>query len=146
MTQVSRKVLKRDIEERMQEVFLESIAMVKTKGSVEKLVDDLLSPTEKIMLAKRIAIALLLLKRYDQRAVSNLLKVGLTTVNKVSRALQRGTGGYGMVINAIVRQEKFHAFLEKLDDTLAEVVTAGRSLPHWRRARWEAKIRNRKPF
>lgn len=146
MTQVSKYPVRKEIEERMYEVFLDSVAMVKTRGQVEKLIDDLLSPTERTMLAKRFSIALLLLKKYDQRAVSSILKVSLTTVNKISRALQKGTGGYGMVINAIVRQEKFHAFLEKLDDILADFVTMGRKMPHWRRERWEAKIRDQKPF
>ncbi len=146
MTQVSKYLVKKDIEERMFDIFLDSIAMVKTRGQVEKLIDDLLSPTERTMLAKRLAIALLLLKKYDQRAVSSILKVSLTTVNKISRALQKGTGGYGMVIAALVRQERFRAFLEKLDDMLADFVTVGRKMPHWRRERWEAKLKNKKPF
>lgn len=146
MTQVSKYPLRKEIEKRMLEVFLDSFVMVKTGGQVEKLVSDLLSPTEQTMLAKRLSIALLLYKKFDQRSVSKILKVSLSTVNKVSLALQRGSGGYTMVISSIVKQEKFHAFLEKLDDSLAELVMMGRKAPNLRRARWEAKIRNRKSF
>lgn len=147
MTQVSKYPLRKEIQERMFEVFLDSIGMVKTRGQVEKLIDDLLSPTERIMLAKRLSIALLLFKSYDQRAIAKILKVSLGTVNKVSLALQNGTGGYTMVLSAVVKQEKFHAFFEKLDDTLADLFPpANRNWSHWRRERWEAKLRNRKPF
>lgn len=147
MTQVSKYPLRKKIETRMFEVFLDSIGMVKTRGQVEKLIDDLLSPTERTMLAKRLSIALLLFKSYDQRAIAKILKVSLGTVNKVSLALQKGTGGYSMVLSAIAKQEKFHAFLEKIDDTLADLFPpANRNWSHWRRERWETKMRNRKPF
>mgnify|MGYP001565958454 CR=1 FL=1 len=147
MTQVSKYVVNKDVEERMYEVFLDSVAMVKTRGQVVKLIDDLFSPTEKIMLAKRLSIALLLFKKYDQRAIAKILRVSLATVNKISRALQKGVGGYAMVVSSIAKQEKFHAFLEKIDDTLADLLPpAHRNWSHWRRERWEEKIRNKKPF
>ncbi|OGG14920.1 hypothetical protein A2875_03085 [Candidatus Gottesmanbacteria bacterium RIFCSPHIGHO2_01_FULL_46_14] len=146
MTQISKYPLRKEIENRMLEVFLDSIGMVKTREHVQKLIDDLFSPTERVMLAKRLSIALLLLKKYDQRTVARILNVSLGTVNKVSLALQKGNGGYELVVNSIVRQEKFHAFLEKIDETLVDIVTTGHSLPNWRRVRWETKIRNRKPY
>src|SRR3989338_6280058 len=146
MTQISKYPLRKEIENRMLEVFLDSIGMVKTREHVQKLIDDLFSPTERVMLAKRLSIALLLLKKYDQRTVARILNVSLGTVNKVSLALQKGNGGYELVVNSIVRQEKFHAFLEKIDETLLDIVTTGHSLPNWRRVRWETKIRNRKPY
>jgi uncharacterized protein YerC len=147
MTQVSRIPIRKEIENRMFEVFLESIAMVHTKEQVEKLVEDLLSPTEKIMLTKRLSIALLLLKQYDQRLISKLLHVGLETVSKVSRALRSGSGGYSMVVSSIMRQEKYQAFLTKIDDLLADLFPPyHRDWSSWRKKRWEEKIRRTKPF
>lgn len=147
MTQVSKYVVKKDVEERMHEVFLDSVGMVKTRGQVVKLIDDLFSPTEKIMLAKRLSIALLLFKKYDQRAIAKILRVSLATVNKISQALQKGTGGYVMVVSSIIKQEKFHAFLQKIDDTIADLLPpAHRNWSHWRRERLEEKMRDQKPY
>ncbi len=146
MTQVSRRLLRKDIEDRVYEVLLESIASVKSRGAVDKLLDDLLSPTEKIMLAKRAAIALLLAKKYNQRTIANFLRVGLETVSKVCRVMQKGTGGYKLVVSGIIRNEKLTGFLEKIDDALAEFFKPHRDWSSWRKARWEAKIRNVKPF
>jgi len=146
MTQVSRRLLRKDVEDRVYEVLLESIASVKSKGAVDKLLDDLLSPTEKIMLAKRAAIALLLAKKYNQRTIATFLRVGLETVSKVSRIMQKRTGGYELVVSGIIRNEKLTAFLEKIDDALAELFKPHRDWSSWRKARWEAKIRNAKPF
>lgn len=146
MTQISKYPVRQTIEQRMFEVFLDSIAMVKTQDQVKMLINDLFSHTERVMLAKRLSIALLLLKQYDQRSISKLLRVGLETVSKVSRSLRTGAGGYAMVTSAIMRQEKYHEWIEKIDDTLAELFKPHRDWSSWRKDRWETKIRNRKPF
>ncbi|MBU1473104.1 hypothetical protein KKB64_04975 [Patescibacteria group bacterium] len=148
MTQVSRIPLRKEIEKRVYEVLLESIVSAKTKQQIQQLIDDLLSPTERLMLAKRLSIALLLLKKYDQRTVARWLKVSSTTVNKISLVLQKGTGGYQKVISLILMKEQLKEYLEKIDDTIANILPppVGRDWSHWRRKRWEAKIQSRKPF
>jgi len=146
MTQVSKYPLRKEIETRMYEVFLDSIGMVKNRSQVSHLVDDLLSPTEKTMLAKRLSIALLLQKNYNQRAISKILHVSLTTVNKISRYVHSGSGGYRMVIDPLLKQEKYEEFLQKIDDVLAEIFPPHRNWSQWRRERWEEKMRNKKAF
>lgn len=147
MTQISRIPLSKEIEKRMMEVFLDTVVMVSTKKQVEKLLNDWLSPTEKIMLAKRLSIALLLEKQYDQRSIAKLLKVGLETVSKISRQLHNGTGGYEMIVSAFLKEEKSEAFWNKVDDTLADLFPPRhRNWSQWRRERWEAKIKNKKAF
>jgi len=147
MTQVSKKFLKKDIEARVYEVLLESIATATSKGSVAIFLDDLLSPTEKLMLAKRLSIALLLSKGYNQRSVCSILKVGLETVNRVSRSMQKGSGGYAQVTKTIIQNEKLKSFLQKIDDTLADILPPShRNWSSWRRERWEEKVKATKPF
>ena len=146
MTQISKYPLRKEIEKRVFDVFLDSIVMVKTREKVDRLITDLLSPTEKIMLAKRLSIALLLYKKFDQRSIVRVLKVSLSTVSRISRSLQHGSGGYVMVLASMMQKEEFQNYLEKLDDAMANMFTMGRKLPHWRRRRWEEKINNKKPF
>lgn len=146
MTQVSRFPLRKEIQERMFEVFLDSIAMVKTREQVRTLLDDFLSPTERTMLAKRLSIALLLYKGSDQRAICKTLKVSLGTVSRVSTALQKGSGGYALVLSAIMKNEGLREFVEALGDEFVELFTVGRRYPNVRRELWEAKMRRQKPF
>lgn len=146
MTQLSKLPLRKEIEERMFEVFKDSIGMVTTRSQVERLIDDLLSPTERVMLAKRLSIALLLSRKYDQRSISKILKVGLNTINKVSRSLKTGSG-YKMICENILTQEKFKEFLQKIDDFFADVFPPRhRNWSAWRRERREEKMRKQKPF
>ena len=147
MTQISKYPLSKEIEERVYEVLMESIAAANSKTTVHNLLNDLLSPTERLMIAKRLSIALLLLKKYDQRLISRWLKVSLTTVSKVSLALQSGRGGYQSVIGSILRKEELKEFLNKIDDAIAEMFPPRhRNWSHWRRERWEEKITRQKAF
>jgi uncharacterized protein YerC len=147
MTQVSKIPLRKEIEKRMYDVFLDSIAMVHTRSQVQKLLMDWLSPTEKVMLAKRLSIALLLTKQYNQRQIAKLLHVGLETVNKVNKVLTHGDGGYMMVLSVFLKQEKQEAFWEKIDDARADIFPPRhRDWSKWRKERWENKMRGKKPY
>ncbi len=147
MTQVSKYPVTKEVEARMYEVLFDSISMVRSPIDVNCFIEDLFSKTEKIMFSKRLAIALLLLKHYDQRMIAKLLRVSLGTVSKVSIVLQRGKGGYSKVTSAIVRKEKFHEFIQKLDDAMANLFPpAHTDWSHWRKERWEAKLQAQKPF
>jgi uncharacterized protein YerC len=122
MTQISRIPLRKEIEKRVFEIFLTSFAKANKKEEIDYYLQDLLSPTERIMLAKRISIAFLLDKGYDQRTVSKILKVSLTTVNRVSLRLQLGGDGFRKVIKGIAQDEKTNNFWKKLDDLIDDEV------------------------
>lgn len=147
MTQVSKIPLRKEIEKRMLEIFLDSMVLIQTKQQAEKLLKDWLSPTEEVMLAKRLSIALLLEKQYDQRSISKLLHVGLETVSKVSRSLRSGKGGYTLVVDKFIQQEKSDVFWEKIDDVLAELLPPRhRNWSRWRKKRWQEKKANKKVY
>lgn len=147
MTQISRIPLRKEIEKRIFEIFLASLARVHQKQEVEDFITDLLSPTEKIMLAKRLSIAFLLKSGYAQRTISHVLKVSLTTVNRVSLRLQTDGKGFNKVIAEIMEGEKRDQFWHSLDDFISELVPPkGRNWSHWRRKRWETKVARKKPF
>ena len=147
MTQVSKQFLGKEIEKRVFEIFLSALSNIRGKEKIEIFLADFLSPTEKIMLAKRLSIAFLLHKGYDQRAISKILKVSLSTINRVSLRLQIGGEGYTKVINEIILNEKVDEFWYKLDDLISGLVPPkGRSWTHWRRELWEKKTSRQKPF
>ena len=71
-----------------------SIAELKEREEVKSFFKDLLTPSESVMLARRILIAKMLLedKTYDDIRME--LRVGLDTVAKVHGWLISGFGGY----------------------------------------------------
>jgi len=120
MPQVSRYPLSKEIEERMFKIFWKSLARLSSSGTIQKFLDDLLSPVEKIMLAKRLAIALLLSRNYSYEDIKKTLKVSNDTVAKVKIWLTHGGQGYKMVTKEILADEKMKEFWEKIEDVLIQ--------------------------
>lgn len=147
MTQVSRIPLKKEIETRVYEVLMESVAAAKSHDTVSRLLDDLLSPTERLMIAKRLSIALLLYKRYDQRTISKWLKVSSTTVSKVSLSMQVGRGGYRSIIESILRNEELKGFIQKIELALSDIILPKHvARSSWHQRHREAKMVSQKAF
>lgn len=79
---------------RMLDEFFQMIAEIQDKKAAESFFKDLLTPSEALMLTRRIEIAKLLLAGWNFRDISKKLKVGANTVNYVNRWLFTGFGGY----------------------------------------------------
>jgi len=88
---------KSEINEHLRQMF-KAIAKLNTEKEVENFFRDLLSLSELVMLARRIQIALLLLRGYTHEVVIDVLKVGRCTIVSVDRWLNKGFGGYRNLI------------------------------------------------
>ena len=120
MAQISRLPLPKALEQQMYELFYKSLADLNSGHDIESFLDDLLTPTEKVMLAKRLAIAFLLDKGYNQRTVHTMMKVSLTTVNSINYWLKNKGDGYRKVIAMVRKAEKWQQFITRLDNLLYE--------------------------
>lgn len=150
MAQVSKYPISNLVADRIFEVFIKTLISVKDKKEADDFAYDLFSPTEKIMLSKRIAIAFLLLKGYQYREISKILRVSLTTIGSVSLSLKHGRGGYKRILDRITREENLDEFFGK---TIEKILSMPASSPKgggvWRYLRDEVKKdrqRNRKAF
>jgi len=106
MSQISKYPISKQISDRIFEIFLNTFVKIKSKGEADEFISDLLTPTEKIMLAKRLAIAFLLEKNYDYRAIQKLIRVSAGTIASVNLTLHLGSTGYKNLISKIVKEEK----------------------------------------
>jgi len=74
--------------------FCALIAEITTKKDAANFVRDLFTPSESLMITRRIEIAKMLLCGYTYQEISKKMKVGSNTVNNVNRWLYAGFGGY----------------------------------------------------
>jgi len=144
MTQVSRYPIHKDVEKRMFEVLQETIAHLKTSEEIEDFLHDFLSPVEKIMLAKRLSIAVLLHKGYRYESIAQVLRVTPPTIATVSLLLKYSGKGYKRAVEKIAKGEKMNAFWEKVEDVLAKIPHAKGSDWSYQRKEYEKKKRARK--
>lgn len=148
MSQVSKRWLSKETEDRMMEVFWQSLAFCSTKETVASFLEDLLTPTEKIMLSKRVSIALLLLKGYDYKSINDILKVSDQTIWTVSFWLKTKGRGYRMVLKKIMQSEKWEEFWLDIEKQVQNILPLrpGINWTEVRRKQWENRRRQQKPY
>lgn len=97
------------------------IGKAQDKNSLSPVLKELLTRTEKIMLAKRLAIVFLLSKKIPQDKISDLLKVSPTTVAKISLKMEMGKYNNILKVSA---KEKFD-----LEELIMGILTLGGLMP-----------------
>lgn len=80
MPHVSRRKLKKKVFVRIGSELANIIVKVNSSQEINWLFKELITPTERVMLAKRLAIFLMLEKKYSFRTIERTLKVTLQTV------------------------------------------------------------------
>ena len=101
MSQVSKYPLSKETYDRIFEIFLKTLINIKDKEEGNSLISDFFTPTERIMFAKRLGIALLLEKGYDYQIIKSSLKVSSATIASVNQARQYGNNSYRNFISKV---------------------------------------------
>lgn len=121
MSKISKRVLHQELENYIFDLFIKTISDLKNESEVKNFVEDLLSPSERIMLIKRLAIAILLSKDYTYDAIDETLKVSRPTITRVSISLKYGKSGYQQVTQKILQRQKKEKLLDTIDELLLKL-------------------------
>jgi uncharacterized protein YerC len=105
MTQVSRRPLSKGIFNRIFEIFISSFSHANNKNKARKFLSEVFSESEQIMIAKRLAIAFLLSKKYSFDSISHLLKVSNGTICNVNRFIKKDKSGYSEILKEVAREK-----------------------------------------
>ena len=114
MTQVSRIKLRVDVEDRIYNLLSQVLAGIKKKEDFDEFLDDFLSPTERTVFAKRLAIAVLLAKDCDYAEIRETLRVTPVTISKVSFRINHGNSSIKKVANDIADSDSGKALVEEI--------------------------------
>ena len=110
---------------------IQGFSRIINEGDMAKLINDLLTPTEKIMLGKRLMTAILLEKGYSYTQIGRVLKLTAGTINVVRRELDKGGEGYRIIVKLLREKEsKFERIFGKIDallDAISPPVKGSRS-------------------
>lgn len=145
MAQISKYPIRKEVADRIFEILIKTLVKVKDKKEAYSLAEDLFSPTEKVMLAKRLAIAFLLIKGYRYRSINHILRVSLGTVSSVSLSMSRGQDGYKTILKKIADEEKLdELFRSILENAVSVPAASTKGGGAWRYLAQELKKKNSK--
>lgn len=150
MSQVSKYPISKEIADRIFEIFIKALVKISQEKEADEFISDLLTPTEKVMLAKRLAIAFLLEKGYDYRTIQRIIRVSSPTITSVNTALRYGSRGYKKLVSEIIKEEKVaQYFSQAVSKFLSIPAQGGVGSGLWRYLKQEVdkqRGKNRKTF
>ncbi len=103
--QISKKGINKKVEEKIFSSLYQALADMKRPVEIEMFLSDVLSETEKTVVAKRLAIASYLSKSKSYDAIRDDLKVSSATIANVQKWLEQGGEGLMMALRRIEADE-----------------------------------------
>lgn len=114
MSQVSKHQLSSKIYTKIFSLFPQFLSRMTSRGKLDLFVNEFFAPTEKIVIAKRVAIAFMLTKGYTYEIICNKLKVSHGTVAKVATFLKSDDQTINKELEAIAKEEAFINFIDAI--------------------------------
>jgi len=126
MTQVSKYPITKQVYLRSSELLAKILINLESENETAKFLDGFLTPTEKVMLIKRLAAAFLIEKNYDYRQISRILRVSTGTVGRVALSYKK-SAGFQKAVKDLLKDEKVNDFWTEVGEKVASVLAAGGS-------------------
>lgn len=150
MARVSRRFIRPDVEQKIHQLLVECVSESKDQRSAGNFVDVLLTKTEKLMIGKRIAIALMLIKGRDPAEIDEKLKVSQTTVYTVKAWLEEKGNEYRALLKRIAdrdetAEKEHHHLVEDAEESML-LPPAGQNWKSIKRRQWERARATELPF
>lgn len=146
MTQVSKRLLNKDVENKIQNLFLEIISQTKDRQSASVFSQIFFSSTEKAMFCKRLAVFFLLAKNVSGVEIAEILKMSSATISKIKILFDHFSQEEKSVFIKLIAKKN-------MTNLLADIVKAfyygplppkGANWSEWRKnkAKWENELKN----
>lgn len=138
MAQVSKIPVKKEVYEQIFGLLLRVLSEGRSEKEASTLLNDLLTPTEKIVLAKRLAVALLLAKGFAYEEIRDTLKVSRPTIATINIALKYKGEGYRSFVEQVLREQKIKKVGQKALDLILGIGSfgKGKGTGVWQDLKW----------
>jgi len=121
MTQVSRNPVHKDVYYSIRDDFLWILASFRSTDEAKAFFYDFFTKTERIMLAKRLAVAMMIHRGFVYEDIRRILRVSTATISRVSDWLDRGGSGVQRVLERLIKEEKAEVFWNRVNRALDSI-------------------------
>src|SRR3972149_850309 len=110
MAQISKRNIDKTLLLRINEIFYDLFLNMTDKREIESVLNELLTTTEKTMIAKRVACFYLLIKRVPIYEIEDTLKISTCTITYFKHYLDRSTVIKDYLSNKLKNEKLKHLF------------------------------------
>lgn len=147
MSQVSKYQLSNKVYAKIFTLFPQFLYRMTTRGKQSELIDAFFTRTEKIVIAKRVAIAFLLVKGYTYDKIVGKIKVSHGTVAKIADSLKANDKSLIKELDNIAKEDAFIEFLNAVGYQVAKLLPPkGGNWSSWRGRIEKEKRDSTSPF
>ena len=119
MPQVSKNKLSKKVEEDLCNTLELILSGLTKKDAIKSFLVSFLTPTERIMLAKRLSIVILLRENVPQSQIAQALHVTRVTVARMELFLEARGQGYEVIFNILKKEKAINEIKSMLLDLAA---------------------------
>ncbi|MBI2640062.1 MAG: hypothetical protein HYW90_04220 [Candidatus Sungbacteria bacterium] len=137
MPKVSKNPLTAEMKRDVIGALTRTLTEINDREFLERFIDDLLTPTEKLMLGKRLMAAVLIQRGYGYGAICRVLKMSKATVWVIQRDLVKSGVGYKKVFDLFFKEAKGQKIVNAIEKFLGAVTLPVRAASEirWQRHR-----------
>ncbi len=147
MSRISKHPNEEIVENKVSNIFINSIKNINQTEDVVSFLNDLLSPQERVMLAKRIGVAYLLLNgNYTYDDIKKALRVSQGTIAKIHAVFALQGEGYRKTLGNMLRRKALKTVLAEAMEGLTPLPSKGKNWGEWKKARRLAKRKREEPL
>lgn len=110
MPHVSKNPLEKDVYFRILDGLYWLLADIKSPPEMKRFLGDFFTKTERIMLAKRLAVALMITEGYEPEIIRRVLKVSTATIYRMGEWVDRGGVGLKDGLHRLVQRKIMDEF------------------------------------
>ncbi|OGM05365.1 hypothetical protein A2125_02040 [Candidatus Woesebacteria bacterium GWB1_43_5] len=118
MPQISKRKLDKDIEKEIFKQFWNSLARVKDSETASQFYSDLLTETEKVMLAKRFTVSILLIRGKNPSEIKNTIHVTYSTIGSVASWVKNAKPATRKLLTALSNHKEWENILDRIEEVL----------------------------
>lgn len=129
MPQVSKRLLDPEVKQNTLDALSYTLKEIRTKKDADLFLSTVMTDTERLMLAKRIAAAFLLGKGIEQDKISRSLKLTSATITRLKMWISLRSEGFDIIFSKLAKKERESLANDVLQRILKYAVSAafGRS-------------------
>lgn len=114
MTHVSRLPVHKDVYFEILDDLYRVLAEIGQPSEMKRFLGEFFTKTERIMLAKRLALAGMIVQKYDIDVIKRVLHVSTETIYRMKSKLESGGDGFKVGIRRVMRKEALDKFIDSL--------------------------------
>jgi len=118
MPKVSRKKLDKDIEEKIYQQFWNSIAKINSVDKASQFFSDIFTESEKIMVSKRLAAAILLVRGKSATDIKNAIHITYSTIGTVAAWVKNAKPMTKQILSQFSKEKDWEIIADKIEEIL----------------------------